>query len=99
MSWTLYPIDRFAEFANAWDSLAQARPGAPFLESLFMQPALAAFGDGSETLCLLHRDGALRAAAIVQAGPRGMWQTFQPSQLPLGAWISEADVDLSTASA
>ena len=99
MSWSLYPINRFAEFARAWDVLAQARPGAPFLESLFVQPALAAFGSGGETLCLLHRDGALCAAAIVHAGPRGMWQTFQPSQLPLGAWISEASVDLASASA
>ena len=99
MSWTLYPISRFAEFASAWDTLAQARPGAPFLESLFMQPALAAFGDGSETLCLLHHDGALRAAAIVQPGPHGMWQTFQPSQLPLGAWINATDLDLAAASA
>lgn len=94
MTWTLYPIARYKDYASQWDALAKPRPGAPFLESAFLQPALDSFGNDEELLCLHHTDGRLSAAAIVQRGPKGMWQTFQPSQLPLGAWLSNKDVDL-----
>ena len=33
----------------------------------------------------------------MQRGKKGIWQTFQPSQLPLGAWISDGKVDLVAA--
>ena len=100
MTWTLHPIAHFAQFADAWDTLVQARPGTPFLETAFLRPSLEAFGDGQELLCLCHTNQQLCAAAIVQRGPKGMWQTFQPSQLPLGAWVAREGVDLaSTASA
>jgi len=94
MTWTLYPIARYKDFADQWDALAKSSPGAPFLESAFLQPALDTFGNSEELLCLHHTNGQLTAAAIMQRGPRGMWQTFQPSQLPLGAWISGEGVDL-----
>lgn len=95
MTWTLHPIAQFPTFASQWDALAQARPGTPFLETAFLQPALETFGNGEELLCLCHIHGQLSAAAIVQRGPKGMWQTFQPSQLPLGAWLSNEGVDLA----
>jgi len=94
MTWTLHPVAQFPNFASQWDTLAQARPGTPFLETAFLQPALETFGNGQELLCLHHSNGQLSAAAIVQRGPKGMWQTFQPSQLPLGAWLSNEGVDL-----
>lgn len=96
MTWTLHPITQFPNLANQWDALVQARPGAPFLEGAFLQPALDTFGNGEELLCLHHTNGKLSAAAIMQRGSKGMWQTFQPSQLPLGAWLSNEDLDLVT---
>lgn len=97
MTWTLQPIAQFADFADQWDALARSRPGTPFLESVFLQPAVDTFGRGDERLCLNHVNGQLRAAGILQPGRKGMWQTFQPSQLPLGAWITEEGVDLASA--
>ena len=97
MTWTSHPIARFAEFAGQWDALVRSRPGTPFLESAFLQPLVDIFGSGYERLCLRHSDGQLGAAAIMQQGRQGMWQTFQPSQLPLGAWISAGDVNLVSA--
>jgi CelD/BcsL family acetyltransferase involved in cellulose biosynthesis len=94
MTWTLHPIGQFPTFFSQWDALAQARPGTPFLEAAFLQPAIDTFGNGDELLCLNHTSGQLSAAAIVQRGPKGMWQTFQPSQLPLGAWLSSEGADL-----
>lgn len=97
MTWTLFPIAQFANFAAEWDKLAQSRPGAPFLETVFLKAAVDTFGTGNELLCLNHSHGKLQAAAIVQRSAKGMWQTFQPSQLPLGAWISTGDISLAPA--
>jgi hypothetical protein len=97
MSWTLYPVEQFASLASQWDALVRTRPGAPFLEAAFLQPLLDTFGRGSEHLCLHHTDGRLTTAAIMQPGPKGMWQTFQPSQLPLGAWVTDGCCDLVSA--
>lgn len=97
MTWTLHPIARFAEFASQWDELVRSRPGTPFLESAFLQPIVDTFGSGDERLCLHHSNGQLRAAAIMQRARKGMWQTFQPSQLPLGAWVSDGTIDLVSA--
>ena len=93
MTWTIQPITRFAEFAGPWDELVRSRPGTPFLETAFLQPLVDIFGTGSERLCLYYFNGQLCAAAIVQREQQGMWQTFQPSQLPLGAWISAGHID------
>ena len=94
MTWTVLPIAKYLDHADDWDSLARACVGTPFLESIFLLPAIEIFGTGKEQLCLHYSNGRLRAAAIVQPGKKGMWQTFQPSQLPLGAWISDASVDV-----
>lgn len=94
MAWTILPIEKFNEYAARWDSLVRKRPGTPFLESAFLQPLLAVFGSGRECLCLLEDNGRLLAAAIMQRGRKAIWQTFQPSQLPLGAWITNGDIDL-----
>jgi CelD/BcsL family acetyltransferase involved in cellulose biosynthesis len=97
MTWTLHPISQLADFAGQWDALVRSRPGTPFLETAFLQPIVDTFGSGAEQICLYHSGGQLRAAAIMQRGRKGMWQTFQPSQLPLGAWISDESVDLVSA--
>ncbi|RZI59256.1 MAG: GNAT family N-acetyltransferase [Rubrivivax sp.] len=67
----------------------QARvAGLPFLESAFLAPVLSVFGTGRERLALLGDPKAPRAAAIVTPAGTAQWTTFQPSQLPLGAWLS-----------
>jgi len=97
MIWTIRPIAQFADFKIEWDALVQSRPGTPFLESAFLLPLLDVFGSGEELLCLLHSHGQLCAAAIMQRRQKGVWQTFQPSQLPLGAWVTNGNVDLISA--
>lgn len=97
MNWAVHPIAKFSDFAAQWDTLVRSRPGTPFLESAFLLPIVDTFGSGDERLCLHHSNGQLRAAAIMQRGRKGMWQTFQPSQLPLGAWVSDGNTDLVSA--
>jgi CelD/BcsL family acetyltransferase involved in cellulose biosynthesis len=94
MTWTICPIAQLADFSRQWDALVQSRPGTPFLESAFLLPLVEVYGTGEERLCLLQSRTQLRAAAIMQRVRVGIWQTFQPSQLPLGAWVSDGSVDL-----
>ncbi len=89
MPWTLHPAADFARHAAHWDALQRATTDTPFLDAAFIGPLLDEFGTGAERLAL-HRSvsGELDAATIVQPQGRGMWQTFQPSQLPLGPWLA-----------
>jgi len=77
-----------------WDQLNAARGGLPFLACDEIVSALTILGDGSERL-LIASDGT-KARAMFLLSPDGnfRWHTFQPSQLPLGAWVAEADVQL-----
>ena len=95
MTWTVVPAARLAEHAAAWDGLQARTTDTPFLSTDFLLPALAEFGNGRESLALHHRAGQLDAAALVRPVGRGMWETFQPSQLPLGAWVCAHDADLA----
>lgn len=94
LRWTLIPLPQpdaaaaFAPHAAAWDALQARVAGLPFLESAFLAPLLSVFGTGRERLALLGDPKAPRAAAIVTPAGTAQWATFQPSQLPLGAWLS-----------
>lgn len=67
----------------------------PFLESAFLLPLLDEFGTGHEVLALGREQGNLCAAAIMTRTHVGIWQTFQPSNLPLGAWLSFSGADIA----
>ena len=96
MTWQLHPGSSFTEHASAWDALQRRCTDTPFLESLFLQPLLKEFGTGQE-LIALHRLGSeLTAATLVHPRGLGMWETFQPSQLPLGPFVASPGQDLQT---
>jgi len=89
MPWLLVPATRFSDHAEAWDGLQARATDTPFLAAAFMAPLLQEFGAGRELLALHSgSDGSLDAATILRPAGRGSWETFQPSQLPLGPWIS-----------
>mgnify|MGYP000207779754 CR=1 FL=1 len=95
MTWTVVPAACLGEHAAAWDGLQTRTTDTPFLAADFLLPALAEFGTGRESLALHHRAGQLDAVALVRPVGRGLWETFQPSQLPLGAWVCAHDADLA----
>lgn len=96
MTWKLYPIDQLRVRASEWDNLQRSCHHAAFLETSFLLPLLAEFGNGQEQLALKHEQGELRAGAIFRSCGKGRWETFQPSQLPLGAWLASSDMPLET---
>ncbi|MDP2171365.1 MAG: GNAT family N-acetyltransferase [Rhodocyclaceae bacterium] len=89
--WQLFPISQFDAQTTQWDALQRNCANLPFLESGFLKPLIEEFGTGQELLAFGSEDGKPCAAAILTKRRFGIWQTFQPSQLPLGAWISRTD--------
>jgi CelD/BcsL family acetyltransferase involved in cellulose biosynthesis len=85
--WQLYPTTAFTQFVPEWDALVEDVEGPPFLSSAFLLPLLAQFGSGSEQLAICREGDAITGAALVARRSAGVWDTFQPSQLPLGPWL------------
>jgi CelD/BcsL family acetyltransferase involved in cellulose biosynthesis len=76
---------------DTWDRLNTERSDLPFLGSLAVLPALKIFGQGGERLLMAHDDvGRCVAMLLLRDMGKLRWQTFQPSQLPLGAWVAAA---------
>ncbi|QKE41775.1 MAG: GNAT family N-acetyltransferase [Ferrovum myxofaciens] len=85
-SWTLYPASRFGDFQNAWQHLNQEGKNSALLDPAFLAPALQLFGTGKEQLAILGGSTPSAMALLRPTGVRG-WETFQPSQCPLGFWV------------
>jgi CelD/BcsL family acetyltransferase involved in cellulose biosynthesis len=95
MKWQSLPIREFDRFATEWDRVGEhAFSIAPFLRSIFIRPLLRQFARGDEWIVSGNENGETRVAAILQKTRPGIWQTFQPSQLPLGAILARPDIDL-----
>ena len=78
-----------------WDRLNAARGDLPFLTCDAIVLALTILGDGSERLLVGYEGTAILAMFLLSPRGKLRWQTFQPSQLPLGAWVAEASVQLT----
>ena len=87
MTWTLHPIADFGQYAAAWDRVNEAGRGMPFLHSSFIAHALRHFGSGEELIARHSAGGSDEAFGILRPKGSGAWETFQPAQLPLGAWV------------
>ena len=88
MRWRVYPISEFDRLTSDWNALNATAGDLPFLRSEFLVPALREFGTGSEMLVTFGPgDGNYSAMGMLRRVRPGMWETFQPSQLPLGAFL------------
>ncbi len=93
--WTLLPLAGSHAHAAAWDRLNDACGGLPFLQWRFLALAAQQFGSASARLACLQGADGLQAAAVVDMVGRGRWALFQPSQLPLGAWVARPGSDVA----
>ncbi len=87
ITWHCFPAKEFPSLATQWQALCDATIGSPLLSADFVDVALSHFGRGDELVCLGERRGATVAGAILQRKGLLAWQTFQPSQMPLGPWL------------
>ena len=90
--WELHSITNFRELCQSWDRLNHKGPQTPLLTAMFVEPLLNEFGTGDEILAVCGGTDPV-AMAILQRQTHVGWETFQPSQAPLGAWIQTPDMD------
>lgn len=88
----LLPIASFERIAEDWDRLAQRYRQAPFLHVDFVQPLIECFSGGDERIVRLV-DGCGLVAIGVFCRRGGMWETFQPSQIPIGCLVVREGVE------
>ncbi|WP_417069581.1 GNAT family N-acetyltransferase [Niveibacterium terrae] len=93
--WNFLPASALGQHAPDWDSLCRKTCALPFLETDFLIPLLETFGGGEEKLAVACSGNEVVAAALLAPVGLGRWQTFQPSQLPLGPWLQRPNLDIA----
>ncbi len=84
MSWSFQSaLGVFEEIRSDWDALNRSRHNHLLLDSAFVAPLLRHFG-GPHVLLGIDRDSRNPGMALLVKKHPGMWETFQPSQAPLG---------------
>lgn len=85
--WAISSADSFDASKEAWDSLVQGGRFPAFMSSDFIGPAIHLLGGRESLLAIGMRGEEPQVATVLQHKGLGRWRTFQPSQLPLGAWV------------
>lgn len=95
--WTRCPAPQLVQepaLAGAWNRLNAERGDLPFLTAEATALALEIFGRGDEQLVAARHGERIVAMFVLASQGKLRWTTFQPSQVPLGAWVAEAGLDL-----
>lgn len=87
--WTIHPIEYFNEIADQWQSLNKNTANTLLLDPRFINPLIKHFADEDMVIALAYQQQSLIAACILSKKGWGQWQTFQPSQAPLGMWLCQ----------
>lgn len=88
MMWKLYPASEFPNFQDQWQSLNKDRGNSPLLDVKFILPLMDKFSSGSEKIVLLGDPEKPEIMAVIAPTAKGVWASFQPSNAPLGLWLS-----------
>jgi hypothetical protein len=84
MPWTFkLANDTFEEAKKDWDALNLARGNHLLLDSKFVGPLLRHFGIAGVMLGINH-DSGKSGMVLLEKKRSGIWETFQPSQEPMG---------------
>jgi CelD/BcsL family acetyltransferase involved in cellulose biosynthesis len=95
LEWSISPVSEFQKRRTDWDMLNRRCGNLPFLDSMFLVPLMKEFAPPARSVLAMGRSGEqLVAAAVVVPKGFARWETFQPSQLPLGAILVESGVPL-----
>jgi CelD/BcsL family acetyltransferase involved in cellulose biosynthesis len=94
MNWKIVPIRDFTYHRDAWNRLNSAEPNSALLHSDFIEPLLKVFGGGNERMAIYGNITDPQVMALLVPRRFGVWETFQPSQLPVGPWLNSAALPL-----
>lgn len=92
--WTFRPAAALGEHTAAWDALNDAGTASPVLTSAVFSIALRHFGTGEEQLAIARAGDHVLAMALLQRHGTLRTQTFQPAQLPVGAWVQAPGISI-----
>lgn len=88
MSWTFQSASKsFEARSKDWDELNKKGSNHVLLDSDFVAPLLRHFGDDSIVLGV-ENGSSNPAMALLKKKGAGVWETFQPSQAPIGLILS-----------
>jgi hypothetical protein len=84
MRWEYHPAEQhFATSAQHWDALNHSCYNHILMDSRFVGASLRCFG-GDQVLMATTENFASGGMALLSKTGPGIWQTFQPAQVPLG---------------
>jgi hypothetical protein len=87
MTWTFQPASRsFQQERSAWDSINASRGNHILLDSGFVSPLLRHFANGNVSLGI-NSDPAGAGMVLLTSCGLARWQSFQPSQAPIGMFL------------
>lgn len=99
LQWSKFPARALAAdtaLAAEWDRLNHCRRDLPFLSAVQVSAAVESFGSGAELLLSgCDASGTTRAMLVLTPESAGKWRTFQPSQMPLGPWVSDGSMSVA----
>lgn len=87
-------LETDADLRTRWDRLNAARGDLPILAGRAVVSALATLGSRTERLLVGYRGAEACAMFLLEPAGGFKWRTFQPSQLPLGAWVADPTLPL-----
>jgi hypothetical protein len=94
MKWVFAPARKaFEDVRGRWDELNAVRGNHILLDSFFVDCALRHFGD-DRTLLGTKNDSRQPGMGIFKKKGIGFWETFQPSQAPLGLMLLPVEIDV-----
>lgn len=88
LNWSLYQTSAIESWKSAWDDLHHQTGRHILLDLDCIVPALKHFSAQDSLTAVATRHGKVIAAGIFVRQSMGRWITYQPSQLPLGAWLN-----------
>lgn len=95
--WTFYPVSAFEQHVISWDALNASGCNSPLLSSRFLIASLQAFKSGREKLAILGNPDQPDAMCILVKHSHLTWDTFQPTQAPIGFWLMRPGISLEVA--
>ncbi len=96
LNWNFFPATAFVSISEQWQLLCKRSLHSPLLSADFIEVALRHFGLGDELICFAENATGPVAATILQRKNRLVWETFQPSQMPMGPWLQLQPSDFPT---
>lgn len=94
MRWEFHRAEGFHAVAQSWDEVNETSCGLPILAARTIACALRHFGRGDELIAIAREADRPVFGIVLRKRNAFIWDTFQPSQLPLGPIVGLRKLDI-----